>query len=42
MAETKKLLNSYVNLGRTGLKVSRISFGNWLNSDKSDDTERMV
>ena len=31
-----------VRLGNTGLKVSRISFGNWLNSNSSDSTERMV
>jgi len=31
-----------VKLGNTGLKVSRIAFGNWLNSDSSDQTERMI
>lgn len=31
----------YVRLGKTGLKVSRISFGNWLNSDDKDKVERM-
>ena len=34
--------NHLVRLGNTGLKVSRISFGNWLNSNSSESTERMV
>ena len=26
----------YRTLGNTGLKISVVSYGNWLNSDKSD------
>lgn len=29
-------------MGNTGLYVSRIAFGNWLNSDKSENSDRMV
>ena len=32
----------YRFLGNTGLKVSVISFGNWLNSDAEDTTKRTV
>jgi aryl-alcohol dehydrogenase-like predicted oxidoreductase len=30
----------YRFLGKSGLKVSQIGFGNWLNSDSVDDAER--
>jgi aryl-alcohol dehydrogenase-like predicted oxidoreductase len=32
----KKVNMAYKTLGNTGLNVSRISFGNWLNSDDKD------
>lgn len=41
MAELKNLMK-YTYLGKTGLKISRISFGNWLNSDDKDQTQRMT
>lgn len=32
----------YGYLGKTGLKVSRIAFGNWLNSNKGEWTDRTI
>jgi len=32
----KQVKMVYKTLGNTGLSVSRISFGNWLNSDDKD------
>ena len=32
----------YRYLGNTGLKVSVISFGNWLNSDDPNKEQRMI
>jgi len=32
----------YAFLGNTGLKVSRISFGNWLNSHNEDQMEKTI
>jgi len=32
----------YTQLGNTGLKVSRIAFGNWLNSDKGEWSDRTI
>jgi aryl-alcohol dehydrogenase-like predicted oxidoreductase len=32
----EKVIMQYKTLGNTGLKISRISFGNWLNSDDKD------
>lgn len=30
----------YTFLGNTGLKVSRIAYGNWINSDKEEHSDR--
>ncbi|KRX09062.1 NADP-dependent oxidoreductase domain [Pseudocohnilembus persalinus] len=35
----QKKVNQYVNLGNTGLKVSRFALGNWINSDLPDNQE---
>jgi len=32
----------YRLLGNTGLKISAIGFGNWLNSDESDWSDRTI
>ena len=37
MVEPKKIPMEYRYLGNSGLKVSVLSFGNWLNSDKPED-----
>jgi hypothetical protein len=37
MVESKKIPMEYRYLGNSGLKVSVLSFGNWLNSDKPED-----
>ncbi len=39
MVENKNAME-YRFLGKTGLKVSVISYGNWLNSDTADLAER--
>ncbi len=39
MVETKKIPMEYRYLGNSGLKVSVLSFGNWLNSNKPEDYE---
>ena len=39
MVESKKTPMEYRYLGNSGLKVSVLSFGNWLNSDKKEDYE---
>jgi aryl-alcohol dehydrogenase-like predicted oxidoreductase len=36
-ALSKKMIYRY--LGNSGLKVSALSYGNWLNSDKDDNYE---
>lgn len=40
MAEQAPPKMIYRNLGKTGLKVSVISFGNWLNSNSTEALER--
>jgi hypothetical protein len=37
MVDSKKIPMEYRYLGNSGLKVSVLSFGNWLNSDKPED-----
>jgi aryl-alcohol dehydrogenase-like predicted oxidoreductase len=37
MVEAKKINMEYRYLGNSGLKVSLLSFGNWLNSNKPED-----
>jgi len=32
----------YRYLGKTGIKVSAISFGNWLNSNSADEEKRTI
>ncbi len=39
MVEAKKIPMEYRYLGNSGLKVSVLSFGNWLNSNKQEDYE---
>jgi aryl-alcohol dehydrogenase-like predicted oxidoreductase len=39
MVDSKKIPMEYRYLGNSGLKVSILSFGNWLNSDKKEDYE---
>jgi aryl-alcohol dehydrogenase-like predicted oxidoreductase len=39
MVDSKKTPMEYRYLGNSGLKVSVLSFGNWLNSDKKEDYE---
>jgi voltage-dependent potassium channel beta subunit len=39
MVDSKKIPMEYRYLGNSGLKVSLLSFGNWLNSNKQEDYE---
>ena len=32
----------YVNLGRSGLKVSKFSYGNWINSNDQEDAQKIA
>jgi aryl-alcohol dehydrogenase-like predicted oxidoreductase len=42
MVESKKIPMEYRYLGNSGLKVSVLSFGNWLNLDKPEDYKSLV
>ena len=39
---TKDFKMQYVNLGRSGLKVSKVSYGNWTNSDDETEAQKLA